>query len=234
MLSPRGTARAPHECRSPAPACAACRRSTAPADVGRIGSQANRSPRGPEARAHTVSVIRTAAEPCRAIPRHCVCAGAVGNRNFEDVSSKKAAQNYLAFRRCVAYALAGRDRSRSAVGAAGNGKDGSPSICARVPSARSRRVIGASVKSADVHKSTGGVTATSAGRGLPVPAGDRFAWEPDSTYIRRRRTSTACRARRPGDRHSWGARAVPLGRQHHHRSHLARRLHPQDQPAGST
>src|SRR5207245_11016580 len=36
------------------------------------------------------------------------------------------------------------------------------------------------------HKEYGEVfTGDERWRGLPVPAGDRFAWEPDSTYIRR-------------------------------------------------
>ncbi len=47
-------------------------------------------------------------------------------------------------------------------------------------------MIRASIKSAMFHKQYGEVfTGDERWRGLPVPAGDRFAWEPDSTYIRR-------------------------------------------------
>ncbi len=33
-------------------------------------------------------------------------------------------------------------------------------------------------------------------RSLPTPEGDTFAWDEDSTYVRRPRTSTACRTSR--------------------------------------
>src|SRR5207245_5551200 len=47
-------------------------------------------------------------------------------------------------------------------------------------------VIRSSIKSAMFHKEYGEVFQGDARwNGLPVPAGDRFAWEPDSTYIRR-------------------------------------------------
>jgi aconitate hydratase len=46
-------------------------------------------------------------------------------------------------------------------------------------------LIASSIKSAMFHKSYGEVfTGDERWRGLPVPAGDRFAWEKDSTYIR--------------------------------------------------
>src|SRR5207244_13510848 len=46
--------------------------------------------------------------------------------------------------------------------------------------------VRSSIKSAMFHKQYGEVfTGDERWRGLPVPAGDRFAWEPNSTYIRR-------------------------------------------------
>src|SRR5258706_14356765 len=47
-------------------------------------------------------------------------------------------------------------------------------------------VIRTSIKSAMFQKSYGEVfQGDERWQGLPVPEGDRFAWEPDSTYIRR-------------------------------------------------
>ena len=68
---------------------------------------------------------------------------------------------------------------------------------------------------------------------LPVPTGDRFAWEADSTYIRKPpflegMTHDAGAA----DRHHRRARAGAARRQHHHRSHLAGRSIKADSPAG--
>jgi len=55
------------------------------------------------------------------------------------------------------------------------------------PSAREvDELVRSSIKSAMFQKSYGEVfTGDERWRGLPVPEGDRFAWEPDSTYIRR-------------------------------------------------
>jgi aconitate hydratase len=88
----------------------------------------------------------------------------------------------------VAYSLAGRidvDLQRDPLG---TGKDGKPVFLKDVwPSVREvDELIRTSIKSAMFHKSYGDVfTGDERWRGLPVPAGDCFAWEPDSTYIRR-------------------------------------------------
>jgi aconitate hydratase len=112
-----------------------------------------------------------------------------GNRNFEGRIQQEVRANYLASPPLVvAYALAGRidlDLQRDALG---TGKDGNPVYLKDVwPSAREvDEVIRTSIKSAMFQKSYGEVfTGDERWRGLPVPAGDRFAWEPDSTYIRR-------------------------------------------------
>ena len=118
-----------------------------------------------------------------------VCAVLSGNRNFEGRIQQEVRANYLASPPLVvAYALAGRidlDLQRDALG---TGKDGKPVYLKDIwPSAREvDELIRTSIKSAMFHKSYGEVfTGDERWRGLPVPAGDRFAWEPDSTYIRR-------------------------------------------------
>ncbi len=112
-----------------------------------------------------------------------------GNRNFEGRIQQEVRANYLASPPLVvAYALAGRidlDLQRDALG---KGSDGKPVFLRDVwPTTREvDELIRTSIKSAMFHKSYGEVfTGDERWRGLPVPAGDRFAWEPDSTYIRR-------------------------------------------------
>jgi aconitate hydratase len=112
-----------------------------------------------------------------------------GNRNFEGRIQQEVRANYLASPPLVvAYALAGRidiDLQRDPLG---TGKDGKPVYLKDVwPSAREvDELVRSSIKSAMFQKSYGEVfTGDERWRGLPVPEGDRFAWEPDSTYIRR-------------------------------------------------
>ena len=112
-----------------------------------------------------------------------------GNRNFEGRIQQEVRANYLASPPLVvAYALAGRidlDLQHDALGA---GKDGKPVYLRDIwPTSREvDEVVRTSIKSAMFRKSYAEVfTGDERWRGLPVPAGDRFAWEPDSTYIRR-------------------------------------------------
>src|SRR5437016_2923079 len=118
-----------------------------------------------------------------------VCAVLSGNRNFEGRIQQEVRANYLASPPLVvAYALAGRidlDLQREPLGRA---KDGKPVYLKDIwPSAKEvDDVIRTSIKSAMFHKQYGEVFKGDARwNGLPVPAGDRFAWEPDSSYIRR-------------------------------------------------
>src|SRR5689334_6040757 len=70
----------------------------------------------------------------------------------------------------------------------GTGKDGKPVYLRDIwPSAKEvDELVRSSVKSSMFHKEYGEVfTGDERWRGLPVPAGDRFVWEPTSTYIRR-------------------------------------------------
>src|SRR5213596_2916382 len=118
-----------------------------------------------------------------------VCAVLSGNRNFEGRIQQEVRANYLASPPLVvAYALAGRIDLDVQSEALGTGKDGKPVYLGDIwPSAKEvDDVVRSSIKSAMFHKQYGEVfTGDERWRGLPVPAGDRFAWEPDSTYIRR-------------------------------------------------
>src|SRR2546426_509698 len=118
-----------------------------------------------------------------------VCAVLSGNRNFEGRIQQDVRANYLASPPLVvAYALAGRIDVDLQQTPLGTGKDGKPVYLRDIwPSAKEvDAVIRSSIKSAMFHKEYGEVFQGDARwNGLPVPAGDRFAWEPDSTYIRR-------------------------------------------------
>ncbi|MGE5745281.1 MAG: aconitate hydratase, partial [Gemmatimonadota bacterium] len=112
-----------------------------------------------------------------------------GNRNFEGRIQQEVRANYLASPPLVvAYALAGRIDIDLQHDPLGTGKDGKPVFLRDIwPTTREvDEVVRSSIKSAMFQKSYGEVfTGDERWRGLPVPAGDRFAWEPDSTYIRR-------------------------------------------------
>jgi aconitate hydratase len=118
-----------------------------------------------------------------------VCAVLSGNRNFEGRIQQEVRANYLASPPLVvAYALAGRIDLDLQTDPLGTGKDRKPVYLRDIwPSAKEvDDVVRSSIKSAMFHKQYGEVfTGDERWRGLPVPAGDRFAWEPDSTYIRR-------------------------------------------------
>ena len=117
------------------------------------------------------------------------CAVLSGNRNFEGRIQQEVRANYLASPPLVvAYALAGRidlDLEREPLG---TGKDGMPVYLRDVwPSPREvDALIRSSIQSAMFHKEYGEVfKGDERWAGLPVPKGDRFAWDPASTYIRR-------------------------------------------------
>src|SRR2546427_747309 len=118
-----------------------------------------------------------------------VCAVLSGNRNFEGRIQSEVRANYLASPPLVvAYALAGRidiDIQKDPIGA---GKDGKPVYLRDIwPTAQEvDRVVRSAIKSAMFHKQYGEVfEGDERWKSLPVPAGERFAWEPESPYIRR-------------------------------------------------
>jgi aconitate hydratase A / 2-methylisocitrate dehydratase len=118
-----------------------------------------------------------------------VCSVLSGNRNFEARIHPEVKANYLASPPLVvAYALAGRmdlDLVNEPLGQGSDGEDvflhdiwpGSDEIQETI----SRAVRGEMFERtyADVF------TGDPAWRELPVPEGDLFAWDPDSTYVRR-------------------------------------------------
>jgi aconitate hydratase len=118
-----------------------------------------------------------------------VCSVLSGNRNFEGRIQQEVRANYLASPPLVvAYALAGRIDIEFHTEPLGTGIDGAPVFLRDIwPSAREvADVIAKSIKSAMFRKSYAQVfEGDERWRGLPVPEGDRFAWEPTSTYIRR-------------------------------------------------
>jgi len=118
-----------------------------------------------------------------------VCSVLSGNRNFEGRIQQEVRANYLASPPLVvAYALAGRIDIEFHTQPLGTGKDGKPVFLRDIwPTTKEvDDVIRTSIKSSMFQKSYGEVfQGDERWRGLPVPEGDRFAWEPDSTYIRR-------------------------------------------------
>jgi aconitate hydratase len=118
-----------------------------------------------------------------------VCSVLSGNRNFEGRIQQEVRANYLASPPLVvAYALAGRIDIEFHTQPLGTGTDGKPVFLRDIwPSTKEvDEVIRTSIKSAMFQKNYAHVfEGDERWRGLPVPDGERFAWEPDSTYIRR-------------------------------------------------
>jgi aconitate hydratase A / 2-methylisocitrate dehydratase len=112
-----------------------------------------------------------------------------GNRNFEGRIQQDVRANYLASPPLVvAYALAGSMNIDLTTEPLGRGKDGRPVFLKDIwPSQREiQQAMHASVSAeAFRHEYASVFEGDARWRELPVPTGDRFAWEPDSTYIRR-------------------------------------------------
>jgi len=129
-------------------------------------------------------VVSNAIAECELV----VCSVLSGNRNFEGRIQQEVRANYLASPPLVvAYALAGRidiDFHNEPLGIGSNG----PVFLRDIwPSTKEvADVIGKSIQSSMFRKSYAKVfDGDERWRGLPVPEGDRFVWEPNSTYIRR-------------------------------------------------
>ena len=96
----------------------------------------------------------------------------------------------------VAFALAGRIDIDLRKDPIGKGRDGQPVYLADIwPSQREiEETMQQSITSEMFSKSYAEVFhGDERWRGLAVPKGETYAWEKDSTYIRRRRTSTTWR-----------------------------------------
>ena len=112
-----------------------------------------------------------------------------GNRNFEGRINPDVKMNYLASPPLVvAYSLAGTMDIDLTTQPLGSGSDGRPVYLADIwPSAGEvEDVVGSAVApemfARDYADVFGG---DDRWRSLPVPAGDIFAWDPESTYVRR-------------------------------------------------
>jgi len=133
----------------------------------------------------------------------------------------------------VAYALAGRIDLDVQSEALGRAKDGKPSTSATLAVRQGSGRRGPLVHQVGdvpqaVRRGLYGPTsagAASGSRGRSVRLGAEFDLHPPGAVLRRHAANAG-----PGHGHPAGAGAVPLGRQHHHGPHLARRVHPQDQP----
>jgi aconitate hydratase len=111
-----------------------------------------------------------------------------GNRNFEGRISSDVRANYLASPPLVvAYALAGRIDIDLQKDPLGTGKDGEPVYLKDIwPSqAEIEEVMQTSVRREQFVEQYADVyTGDEQWRALPVPEGDTYAWDEDSTYIR--------------------------------------------------
>ncbi len=127
----------------------------------------------------------------QAVEDHDLVVAAVlsGNRNFEGRIHPLARASYLASPPLVvAFALAGRvdiDLTREPLGI---GDDGRPVFLDDIwPSPEEIRSVIGSAISPELFRATYATVfeGDDRWRALPVPAGDRFAWDPGSTYIAR-------------------------------------------------
>jgi aconitate hydratase len=117
-----------------------------------------------------------------------VCAVLSGNRNFEARIHSEVKANYLASPPLVvAYALAGRMDVDLTSEPIGQDQDGNDVFLRDIwPSAEEiQETIASSLRSEMFARTYADVfTGDDTWRSLPVPEGDLFAWDPDSTYVR--------------------------------------------------
>jgi aconitate hydratase len=111
-----------------------------------------------------------------------------GNRNFEGRVNADVRANYLASPPLVvAYAIAGTMNVDITTEPLGTGKDGKPVYLRDIwpTQAELQQTMMSSVSSEQFHKQYSDVfKGDSRWQHLDVPTGNRFAWAPDSTYVR--------------------------------------------------
>ncbi len=112
-----------------------------------------------------------------------------GNRNFEGRIQQEVRANYLASPPLVvAYALAGSMTIDITTEPLGTGKDGKPVYLKDLwPTEKEIQAAMLTSVTADAYRKqyANVFEGQERWKHLPVPAGDRFAWEADSTYIRK-------------------------------------------------
>ena len=158
-----------------------------------------------------------------------------GNRNFEGRIQQDVRANYLASPPLVvAYALAGTMNIDLTKEPLGTSDDGTPVYLKDIwPSEQEiqQTMLHAVTDEAFRRQYAKVFEGDERWRALPVPTGDRFAWEDSSTYIRRPPfLENLTMEPAAADRHHRRARARGAGRQHHDRSHLAGRRDQGRQP----
>ncbi len=127
----------------------------------------------------------------RAVQEHdlAVCSVLSGNRNFEGRINPDVKMNYLASPPlCVAYALAGRMDVDLLTEPLGEGSDGEPVFLEDIwPSQREiQDAIESAIESNMFRRSYSEVfEGDEKWKTLPVPEGDRYAWDDASTYVKR-------------------------------------------------
>jgi aconitate hydratase len=127
----------------------------------------------------------------KAIEEHDLVVAAVlsGNRNFEGRIHPLARASYLASPPLVvAFALAGRVDIDLTTQPLGRDRAGAPVFLADIwPSADEIRSVIGSAIDADLFRRTYArvFEGDARWRALPIPEGDRYAWDPSSTYIAR-------------------------------------------------
>jgi aconitate hydratase len=164
-----------------------------------------------------------------------VCAVLSGNRNFEGRIQQEVRANYLASPPLVvAYALSGRIDIEFHKEPLGVGLNGPVFLRDIWPSTKEvADVISRSIKSTMFRKSYAQVfEGDERWRGLPVPEGDRFVWEPTSTYIRRAPYFDGMPVEPGPVRDIRGARFCACSPTHHHGSHLTAGSIRKTSPAG--
>ncbi len=118
-----------------------------------------------------------------------VCSVLSGNRNFEGRIHPEIKMNYLASPPlCVVYALAGRMDIDVTTEPLGTGDDGEPVYLADVwpTQAEIHAEIERAVESDMFRRSYGEVFEGDENwNGLEIPEGDRYAWDEESTYVKR-------------------------------------------------
>ncbi len=111
-----------------------------------------------------------------------------GNRTFEGRVQQQVRANYLASPPLVvAYAIAGTMNLDLTSEPLGTGKDGKPVYLRDIwpTQAELQQTMGSAVTSDQFHKEYSDVfKGDTRWQGLDVPTGNRFAWAPDSTYVR--------------------------------------------------
>ena len=148
-----------------------------------------------------------------------------GNRNFEGRINPDVKMNYLASPPLVvAYALAGSMKVDITKDALGTDQDGKPVFLADIwPSeAEVNDVVANAIGEDMFNKSYQDVFAGDAQwQALPIPTGNTFEWDPQSTYVRKPPYFEGMTMEPdPGHRHRRRPRAGQARRLGHHRPHL--------------